>query len=93
MNIVDYGEAKAGSSNAETKMRRKCLSLLLVLLSVAMGASGCADPYYYGGGPYHGGGPYYGGRQYYGGGPYYNRPYRPYYGGPYYGTRPYYRGY
>src|SRR4029450_13721777 len=85
-NTVDHGRAKA-ADNTETKMRPKWLALLLVLFSVAMGAGGCADPYYggyygggyYGGGPYYGGGvSYAGGRQYYGGGPYYGgRVYEP----------------
>jgi WXXGXW repeat (2 copies) len=69
-------------------MRLKRTALLLACLSVVIGAGGCADPYYYGGG-------------YYGGGPYYGRgPYGPGYGPGYaaypasvtvaVGDRPYY---
>jgi hypothetical protein len=85
-NIVDHGKANAVPGSADTKMRLKWPALLLALLSVAVGAGGCADPYYYGGGPYYGGGRYYGGGgvSYTGG---------RYYGDPYYGGRVYGPGY
>ncbi len=63
MNIVDsaYAEAKAVSVRNGTKTRPKWPILLLLLLSVTIGAGGCAD--YYGTSPaygpgYAGPGPY-----------------------------------
>jgi WXXGXW repeat (2 copies) len=67
---VYHRKAKTAPGNAETTMRRKLPVLGLLFVVVMIGAGGCADPYYYGGG-YYGGGPYYaGGRTYYGRGPY-----------------------
>jgi hypothetical protein len=70
MNIVDYAEARAVSARNGTKTRPKWPILLLLLLSVAIGAGGCTD--YYAGspayGPGYGGGPY--GPGYAGYGPY-----------------------
>jgi hypothetical protein len=43
LNIVDDTEAKRGSAKTRTKTRSKWPALLLLLLSVAFGASGCAD--------------------------------------------------
>jgi hypothetical protein len=91
MNVVNHAEMKALSVRNGSSMRSKWQVLLLLVISVAFGAGGCADyygGYYgagYGGGPYYGGGgPYYGGGgpYYGGGGPYYGR------GGPYYGGYP-----
>ena len=72
-NIIDHAEAV--SAKPGTKTRPRWPALLLLLLSVALGAGGCTDYYggYYGAGygpgPYYGGGPY--GRGYAGyGGPY-----------------------
>ena len=61
MNIVDYAEAKAVSARNGTKTRPKWPILLLLLLSVTIGAGGCTD--YYGTYPaygpgYAGNGPY-----------------------------------
>ncbi len=80
-NIVDHAEAKTASAKTGTKTRPKWPTLLLLLLSVAFGASGCTDYYrtspaygpgYAGYGPYGPGyagyGPY--GRGYAGSGPY-----------------------
>jgi len=95
MNIVDHAEAKAVSAKNGTKTRPKWPILVLLLVSVAIGAGGCTD--YYAGSPAYGpgyaGGPY--GRGYAGG------PYAPgYAGSPGYaypgsvtveiGDRPYY---
>ena len=95
MNIFDHAEAKAVSAKNGTKTRPKWPILLLLLVSVAIGAGGCTD--YYAGSPAYGpgyaGGPY--GRGYAGG------PYAPgYAGSPGYaypgsvtveiGDRPYY---
>jgi hypothetical protein len=105
MNIADHAEAKAVSARNGTKTRPKWPILLLLLLSVTIGAGGCTD--YYAGSPAYGpgyaGGPY--GRGY-AGGPYErgyaaNGPYAPgYAGSPGYaypgsvtveiGDRPYY---
>ena len=66
INIVDHTEAKRVSSKTRMKTRPKWPALLLLLLLfVAFGGSGCAD-YYYGG--YPGYGPYYGGYGGYGAG-------------------------
>jgi len=67
MNVVDHTEMKAFSARNGSRMRSKWQVLLLLVISVAFGAGGCADYYggYYGAG--YGPGPYYGG---YGGGPY-----------------------
>jgi len=71
-NIIDHAEAV--SAKTGTKTRPRWPALLLLLLSVALGAGGCTDYYggYYGAGygpgPYYGGGPY--GRGYAGYGPY-----------------------
>jgi hypothetical protein len=69
MNIVDHAEAKAVSAKNGTKTRPKWPILLLLLVSVAIGAGGCTD--YYAGSPAYGpgyaGGPYGPG---YAGGPY-----------------------
>ncbi len=72
-NIIDHAEAVSAKTGTKTKPRWP--ALLLLLLSVALGAGGCTDYYggYYGAGygpgPYYGGGPY--GRGYAGyGGPY-----------------------
>ena len=60
MNIVDYAEAKAASGRNGTKTRPKWPILLLLLLSVTIGAGGCADYYgtYPAYGPGYAGGPY-----------------------------------
>src|SRR6266705_227379 len=64
-NIIDHAEAV--SAKTGTKTRPRWPALLLLLLSVALGAGGCTDYYggYYGAGygpgPYYGGGPYGGG--------------------------------
>ena len=60
-NIIDHAEI---SAKIGTKTRWP--ALLLLLLSVALGAGGCTD--YYGG--YYGASPGYGPGPYYGGGPY-----------------------
>jgi len=52
MNIVDYAEAKAVSAGNGTKTRPKWPILLLLFLSVTIGAGGCAD--YYGTYPAYG---------------------------------------
>jgi hypothetical protein len=72
-NIIDHAEAVSAKTGTKTKPRWP--ALLLLLLSVVLGAGGCTDYYggYYGAGygpgPYYGGGPY--GRGYAGyGGPY-----------------------
>ena len=52
MNIVDYAEAKAVSARNGTKTRPKWPILLLLLLSVTIGAGGCTD--YYGTYPAYG---------------------------------------
>ena len=89
-NIID--QAEAVSAKTGTKTRRRWPTLLLLLLSVALGAGGCTD--YYGGG-YYGAYPGYGPGPYYGGGPY-GRGYAAYPGyGPgsvtvAVGDRPYY---
>jgi hypothetical protein len=73
-HIIDHAKV---SAKIGTKTRPRWPALLLLLLSVALGAGGCAD---YSGGYYgagYGPGPYYGG---YGGGPY-GRGYAGY--GPY----------
>jgi len=67
MNIVDYAEAKAVSARNGTKTRPKWPILLLVL-SMTIGAGGCAD--YYGTYPAYGpgyAGPGYAGPGYPGG--------------------------
>jgi hypothetical protein len=69
-NTVDHRKAKAAPGNAETIMRRKWAVLGLLFVVVMIGAGGCADPYYSGGGPYYAGARRYYGRSYYGGGPY-----------------------
>src|SRR6266481_3590001 len=64
-NIVKHAEAKTLSAGAGTKARLKWSALLLLLISVALGAGGCEGSYtaYPGYGPYYGGpGPYYGPR-------------------------------
>ena len=70
MNIVDHAEAKGLSARNGTKTRPKWPILLLLLLSVTIGAGGCTD--YYAGSPGYGpgyaGGPY--GRGYAANGPY-----------------------
>ena len=87
-NIIDHAEV---SARIGTKTRPRWPALLLLLLSVALGAGGCAD--YYGG--YYGATPGYGPGPYYGGGPY-GRGYAAYPGyGPgavtvAIGDRPYY---
>ena len=58
-NIIDHAEVV--SAKTGTKTRPRWPALLLLLLSVALGAGGCADyyatyPAY--GRPYYGGGPY-----------------------------------
>ena len=61
-NIVDHLETKRAESI--TKTRLKWSALLLLLISVALGAGGCEGTYtaYPGYGPYYGGpGPYYAG--------------------------------
>jgi hypothetical protein len=60
-NIIDHAEAV--SAKTGTKTRPRWPALLLLLLSVAMGAGGCTDYYggYYGASPGYGPGPYYGG--------------------------------
>src|SRR6266704_4964913 len=64
-NIIDHAEAVSAKTGTKTKPRWP--ALLLLLLSVALGAGGCTDYYggYYGAGygpgPYYGGGPYGGG--------------------------------
>jgi hypothetical protein len=70
-NIVHHAETTAISARSGPNARLKWTAVVLILISVALGAGGCegyysAYPGYYG--PY-GGGPYYGGP--YGGGPYY----------------------
>ena len=61
-NIIDHAEAVSAKTGTKTKPRWP--ALLLLLLSVALGAGGCTDYYggYYGAGygpgPYYGGGPY-----------------------------------
>src|SRR5713101_5702718 len=88
MNIVDhaYAEAKAVSARNGTKTRPKWPTLLLLLLSVTIGAGGCTDYYGTAYGPgYAGPGPYGPG---YAGYPGYGYP-----GGPVtveIGDRPYY---
>ena len=68
MNIVDYAGAKAVSARNGTKTIRKWpMLLLLLLLPVMFGLSGCEDEYY--GGARPGYGPYYG-PGYAGNGPY-----------------------
>ena len=73
-HIIDHAEVKAFSARNGSRMRSKWPALLLLVISVAFGAGGCADYYggYYGAGygpgPYYGGGPY--GRGYAGYGPY-----------------------
>jgi len=60
-NIVKNAEAKTLSAGAGTKTRLKWSALLLLLISVALGAGGCEGTYtaYPGYGPYYGGyGPY-----------------------------------
>jgi hypothetical protein len=74
MNNVDDAKTKIVSGEDGAKTKLKWPTLLLALISVALGAAGCegyysASPGYYG--PYYGGGPYYRGGPYYGGGPYY----------------------
>jgi hypothetical protein len=64
-NLVKHAEAKTLSAGAGTKARPKWSALLLLLISVALGAGGCEGTYtaYPGYGPYYGGpgpGPYYG---------------------------------
>jgi len=74
MNVVDHAGMKAFSARNGSRMGPKWRVLLLLVISVAFGAGGCADYYggYYGAGygpgPYYGGGPY--GRGYAGYGPY-----------------------
>ena len=102
-NIVKHAEAKTFSAGAGTKTRLKWSALLLLLISVALGAGGCEGTYtaYPGYGPYYGGyGPYGAG---YGPGyaaypgsvtvevgdrPYYNRGAGYYVGSSYYVWRP-----
>jgi hypothetical protein len=85
MNIVDRAcaEAMAVSARNGTKTRPKWPILLLLLLSVTIGAGGCTD--YYGGYPAYGPG-------YAGYGPYYGRGYAGYPGSVTVeiGDRPYY---
>ena len=83
-NFVKHAEAKTLSAGAGTKARLKWSALLLLLISVALGAGGC-DGYYAAG--YPGYGPYYGGP-----GPYYGRGYAAYPGSVTVevGDRPYY---
>ena len=72
-NIVKHAEAKTLSAGAGTKARLKWSALLLLLISVALGAGGCEGTYtaYPGYGPYYGGyGPYGPGYGYAGNGPY-----------------------
>lgn len=59
MRIFDLGEPNV--SKTETRSRR--FTLLVLLLSALIGASGCTGYYsaYPGYGPYYGSGPYYGG--------------------------------
>src|SRR5260370_8376287 len=67
MNIIDYAEAKAVSARNGTKTRPKW-PILLLLLSMTIGAGGCAD--YYGTYPAYGpgyAGPGYAGPGYPGG--------------------------
>jgi hypothetical protein len=82
MNIVDHVETKTAESR--TKARLKWSALLLLLISVALGAGGCEGTYtaYPGYGPYYGGGP----------GPYYGPGYAAYPGSVTVeiGDRPYY---
>jgi len=54
-NSVDHRKAKAVPGNAQTIIRRKLPVLGFLFVVVIIGAGGCADPYYYGGGPYYGG--------------------------------------
>src|SRR5438876_8593756 len=78
MKIVDRAEKKAVSARNGTKTIRKWpVLLLLLLLSVTFGLSGCEDEYYAGARP--GYGPYYGG----------NGPYGPGSGPGYPGYGPY----
>jgi hypothetical protein len=73
-NLVDHAETKFVSAERGTKTKMRWPLFVLVLISAAFGAGGCADYYggYYGAGygpgPYYGGGPY--GRGYAGYGPY-----------------------
>jgi len=99
-NILKHAEAKTLSAGAGTKARLKWSALLLLLISVALGAGGCEGSYtaYPGYGPYYGGpGPYYGpGYAAYpssvtvevGDRPYYNRGAGYYVGRTYYVWRP-----
>ena len=60
-NILKHAEAKILSAGVGTKARLKWSALLLLLISVALGAGGCEETYtaYPGYGPYYGGyGPY-----------------------------------
>ena len=92
MNVVDHAGMKAFSARNGSRMGSKCRVLLLLVISVAFGAGGCADDYY---GGYYGASPGYGPGPYYGGGPY-GRGYAAYPGyGPgavtvEIGDRPYY---
>ena len=73
-NLVDHAETKFVFAERGTKTKMKWPLFVLVLISAAFGAGGCADYYggYYGAGygpgPYYGGGPY--GRGYAANGPY-----------------------
>src|SRR6266404_5233143 len=96
MYIVDYAEKKAVSAKNGTKTTRKWpVLLLLLLLPVTFGLSGCEDEYYGGArpgyGPYYGGGygPYPGAVTIeIGDRPYYNRGPGYYVGRSYYVWRP-----
>ena len=70
INNVKHAEAKTLSARAGTKARPKWSALLLLLISVALGAGGCEGTYsaYPGYGPGYAGGPY--GPGYAGNGPY-----------------------
>ena len=63
-NLVDHAETKFVFAERGTKTKMKWPLFVLVLISAAFGAGGCADYYggYYGAGygpgPYYGGGPY-----------------------------------